>query len=760
MNWLIPALFLALTGSLTLVLVYLNLYLRERQRHLSLWLARWLLYALRFIFEILVALRWDYKILVAVDLLSGIWSAALLLWGTCIFSEKKLNNNWLALFAGGSIWIITGLSFHLSSPWTTVPTFLLSAFASIFTGVALLRFKGVTGPAKLTAGWAFLLWGLHKVDYPLLRPVAWAAPLGYLLTTFFGFVSALSIILVYLEKTKGELKVSEEKYRSIFENAVEGIFQTTPGGRFLSANTSLARMYGYESPEKLAASVVDPTQIYVDPNDREKIQALIREHGFVEQFETRMYRKDGEIRWVSMNVRVVKDEGGEICFYEGSLEDITDRKRAEEDLRTSKLHLSDAADLARIAYWEHDEASNEFIFNDALYALYATTSDREGGYRMARDEYVRRFVHPDDAAVLCRRIEENRAHPRSDCLEQYEHRAIRRDGEVIHILARKRRIMDAEGRVVKAVGVNQDITERKKTEERLLIANFAMQSSISAISLADLEGRVTYVNDSFLGLWGYERVEEVLGKDIFEFTMLGMEEEGVNAAPSGRGYVGEGRARRKDGSPFYVQVVVNSVRTDKGEPVCTMASFIDITARKKMEDALRESEAKFRSYVESSPLAVIVADPEGRIVDVNRTTIELLGNDAATLSHMRVFDLHPAEDQADALRHFTAFNREGHLEAEFRFQRQDGSLVWVSLHATMIAEGFSLAYCSDITSRKEAEEALRRYELLSGSSRDIILFMGREGDILEANVAAEKAYGYSREELLDSTPETCAPPKR
>ena len=111
--------------------------------------------------------------------------------------------------------------------------------------------SGITGPAKLTAGWAFILWGLHKADYPLLRPLAWAAPLGYILGAVFGFISAVSIILVYLEKTRKELKASEEKYRSIFENAVEGIFQTTPEGRFLSANPSLARMYGYESPEQL-----------------------------------------------------------------------------------------------------------------------------------------------------------------------------------------------------------------------------------------------------------------------------------------------------------------------------------------------------------------------------------------------------------------------------------------------------------------------------------------------------------------------------
>ena len=454
MDWLVPALFMALTGSLILVFTYLNLYLQERQKYLALWLASWALYATRSVFDIIIVLWGSQRMLLAVNHLMVLWSAVFLFWGTYLFSGKKPSGRWLPLFVGGSLWIIVSISFRFSSLWTTVPTFLVSALANISTGVALLRFREATGPARLTAGWAFILWGLHKADYPWFRTLAWAAPFGYALATVLGFVSAVGIVLVYLEKTKKELKASEEKYRSIFENAAEGIFQTSPEGRVLGANPALARVYGYESPEQLMESVVDlATQVYVDPGDRERLQALIREHGFVENFETRMCRKDGRARWVSVNARAVKDGSGGIRLYEGSVEDITDRKRAEEDLRTSRLHLSEAADLARIAYWEHDETSGEFIFNDAFYALYATTADREGGYRMARDEYLRRFVHPDDVAELGRKIEENRARPGVYNFEGYEHRAIRRDGEAIHILARKRVVVDAQGRAIKAVGV-------------------------------------------------------------------------------------------------------------------------------------------------------------------------------------------------------------------------------------------------------------------------------------------------------------------
>ena len=333
MSWLLPALFVALTGSLVLVFAYLNLYLQERQRYLALWLTSWLLYAIRCIFEVL-AFEWENQaILLIVDQLSLLWSAAFLLWGTYVFSGKKLNRTWPVLFTGGSIWIVTGISFHLSSPWTVVPTFLASAFANVFTGVTLLRFREARGPAKLTTGWAFVLWGLHKADYPLLRQLSWAAPFGYLLSAILSFISAVGIILVYLEKTKRELRESEEKYHSIFENAVDGIFRTTPEGRLLSANPSLARICGYESPEHMVGPALGlMTQICVNPADWEESQAILREHGFVEQFETK-YRKDGETRWASMNMRVVRDVSGEICFYEGSLEDITDRKRAEEALQ-------------------------------------------------------------------------------------------------------------------------------------------------------------------------------------------------------------------------------------------------------------------------------------------------------------------------------------------------------------------------------------------------------------------------------------------
>jgi PAS domain S-box-containing protein len=126
------------------------------------------------------------------------------------------------------------------------------------------------------------------------------------------------------------LHESEEKYRSIFENAMEGIFQTTPGGRFLSVNPTLVRIYGYESPQELIERITNiEEQMYVNPEDRARLKDLYRKQGFVERFETQLYRKDGSKVWISMNAHTVTDRGGRVLHYEGTVEDISTRKEKE-----------------------------------------------------------------------------------------------------------------------------------------------------------------------------------------------------------------------------------------------------------------------------------------------------------------------------------------------------------------------------------------------------------------------------------------------
>jgi PAS domain S-box-containing protein len=163
------------------------------------------------------------------------------------------------------------------------------------------------------------------------------------------FTAALTALLLSRSRRRAEeaLRHAEEKYRGIFENAAEGIFQSTPEGRFLSVNTAMARMFGFASPEQMIAESTDiKRQIYVTPSRRAEMKQLLDEHGVVPRFVAQVRRRDGSHFWTSSNVRAVRDAEGAVSFYEGFVEDITERVRADERELLQKRLIALRADVS------------------------------------------------------------------------------------------------------------------------------------------------------------------------------------------------------------------------------------------------------------------------------------------------------------------------------------------------------------------------------------------------------------------------------
>ncbi|MBE9125828.1 MULTISPECIES: sensor histidine kinase [unclassified Coleofasciculus] len=139
------------------------------------------------------------------------------------------------------------------------------------------------------------------------------------------------------QRIEAVLQQAEMKYRRIFENAVEGIFQTTPDGRYQACNPALARIYGYESAAQLLENLTNiEQQLYVDENRRREFIEQLRICDSVSGFESQVYRQDGSIIWISENARAVRDRNGKLLYYEGFVTDITQEKRAEESLQQSE----------------------------------------------------------------------------------------------------------------------------------------------------------------------------------------------------------------------------------------------------------------------------------------------------------------------------------------------------------------------------------------------------------------------------------------
>jgi PAS domain S-box-containing protein len=163
------------------------------------------------------------------------------------------------------------------------------------------------------------------------------------------------------------LRQAEEKYRGIFENATEGIYQTAIEGHYLSANPALAEIYGYSSAEELMKQIVDIRhQLYVHPHGREEFIQRLTAEGFISDFEAQVYRKNGEIIWISENARIVRDSNGQILHYEGSVTDITARKQAEASLQASEAHLRQVIDLVPHSIFAKDQEGRYILANHAL----------------------------------------------------------------------------------------------------------------------------------------------------------------------------------------------------------------------------------------------------------------------------------------------------------------------------------------------------------------------------------------------------------
>lgn len=154
------------------------------------------------------------------------------------------------------------------------------------------------------------------------------------------YVGGVSLDITERRRMEEALRESEKKFRHIFENAVEGIYQTTPDGRFIQANPALARLLGYESPEELISTITDVgTQVYAYPEDREKTLSLLKKHGFTDYLEIPCRHKDGHHLWSLHSCRLVRDDQGKILYIEGIAQDITRRKETEEELNKYRNQL-------------------------------------------------------------------------------------------------------------------------------------------------------------------------------------------------------------------------------------------------------------------------------------------------------------------------------------------------------------------------------------------------------------------------------------
>ncbi len=302
-----------------------------------------------------------------------------------------------------------------------------------------------------------------------------------------------------------------KRLSTLFDASREGLMQIDRDGTIVAANPAMKGILGREN--LTGHSILD----YLSPGG----ETIFRQYSslYTEKmksaYEIDLVRPDGTTPHCLVSAAPVFNERQELLGEFAIVSDITERQRSEA-LRARQAQLSEAMDLAHVVYWELDPATDTYVFNDPFYAFYGTTAMREGGYRMTRTEYAGRFIHPDDVARFHEFVEENALKPDPELVAAIEHRIIRRDGSVRHILARLRVVKDGSGHIVKRHGANQDITDRKQAEDALRKSEQTLQAErdkLKSISdnapfgmvLTDRCDRLVWMNPKFTELFGFDR---------------------------------------------------------------------------------------------------------------------------------------------------------------------------------------------------------------------------------------------------------------
>ena len=265
-----------------------------------------------------------------------------------------------------------------------------------------------------------------------------------------------------LQKELRERRLAEEKYSNIFENAIDGIFQSTTDGRFVSVNPAMARMYGYDSPEDMVQKVTDITsQIYVEPELRNVLRRRLANGEKITGFESREYCKDGSMIWTSMNAQAIRDVDGNILYYEGTVEDITPRKKIEMEHRQSEETLLQFRKLIN----ESDDALFLIDPQTSRYIDFNKSAYEKLGY--SREE-LSQFGVMDVAQHI---TSVDIWHTQVDLVRKKKNGLIfesvyqRKDGTTFPVEVSARMLDYGDGTILLAIV--RDITERKQAEAAL-----------------------------------------------------------------------------------------------------------------------------------------------------------------------------------------------------------------------------------------------------------------------------------------------------
>jgi PAS domain S-box-containing protein len=567
------------------------------------------------------------------------------------------------------------------------------------------------------------------------------------------------------EKHKVEiaLKESEERYRSLFENAQVGLFRSNIESRkLISCNDFFAQHVGYRNAHECCSDYI-LTDHYTDINRRRVLFDILRQKGFVTDFELQMTDKNGNLIYSSMNAKLYPDKG----YLEGAVIDITDRKKTEEALKESDLRYKSIFDSSLNIIYLYDLQGNIIDANKAALELTGYEHQEITKLNMSN------ILCSDEMPKFLSKFDDKISTGFDEELTEYQIKT--KQGDVKHTETRASLIYK-DNQTYALQGIALDITERKNVEKSLSDSEakyrFLTDKMTDIVWTMDTNFQLTYVSPSvgrILGFSPEERMkqsfEEQVTPESLEHIITVFQEElerdkSKDLDPE-RAVTIEVEYYNKDKSTVWMENIVSGIRNQSDELVGIHGVSRDISDRKRAEETLMESTERYKKFIENAPIGMYTLNMKGEYTYANNKLLGLTGYDLMGFLHKSYHSIvHPEDLPLVIDKIQKRMENLGTTEPyEIRIYKASGEIIWIKIVSESIYDKDNQlvgmqSFVEDISERKQAEEELKKRTEFIETTLDnlpIGIAVNRISDssVSYINKKFEEIYGWPQEELKD-----------
>ncbi len=547
--------------------------------------------------------------------------------------------------------------------------------------------------------------------------------------TYRGKPATVSFFKDITERKKAEdtLRRSEERYRLLADNAVDVIWTIDIKGRINYVSPSAKHLFGYSVDEMMAMQIrelLTPASAEIARKvitEEMRMKTAVSQNSYCSLFLEHV-RKDGSTFWTEVIMSFLRDEQGRITLIQGVTRDITERRKSEEALRESEERYRLLAENVKDIIWTRDMN---------LKLTYTSPSVLEmSGYSV--DEVMSMSLEesltPASLELIRPVLDKVRAGAEKGQgdlpdVVVLELDLLHKNGSIVPVEMKVNMLHDSEGRPLGFLGVTRDITERKKADNTLRQSEERyrelFENANDIIYTHDLTGNFTSINKAAERITGYA-LQEILKMNIVQVLAPGYRETARQMIEQ---KVKEGGETRydlaiiaKDGHEVLLEVNTRIIYED-GKHVGVQGIARDITERKRMEEALRENEERFRTVFEGTGIGIALVGFDQEVLSINPAFEHTLGYSFEEFSKLTNSGyLHPDDAMVDAKLYMEMLKgKRDHYTLDKRYIRKDGQVIWGRQNLSVIRDAggkprYFIAMVEDITERKKADEALRESE--------------------------------------------------